>query len=300
MINQSFISFFKSLEQAQEQVISPEITHVFQGFIQLKPKDPQPYFQATNSAISLSFDALNNAYLVDCRGDELDVTPSIKVFPFLENGIKQLLVRVAYLPNDFGSELVYLKLDVAVGASREVYFSNCFLVTDDDINRTVRFDYIDRFRSIQPTTNERPTPFQSIRLKAYYHDFADASEVSNYYQISKNQHINPRGLEKQLSEWITQPIDSITYSKLLVLMKGVFYINQVRQFLFDNPEYNERIEHSNVSENTFLTDPDEGDFLRIIPVIAGVALQDFRVNVPDVKINDPMNYLYTQTEIPVT
>ena len=54
------------------------------------------------------------------------------------------------MPTDYGSELVYFKLERYGAADGGVkkYYSNKFLVTNQDIEYTARIDYLDRHRNI--------------------------------------------------------------------------------------------------------------------------------------------------------
>ena len=47
-----------------------------------------------------------------------------------------------------------------------------------------------------------------------------------------------------------------------------------------------------------ITDPNPNDTLKIIHVVIGSSMIDFRVNVPNIRINDPDGHLITQTQIP--
>lgn len=301
MTDFAFLKISPNLLTAQDLGTSPEVENNFIGQIQLKPKDPLPYWQATNSNISLTVGNYT-ACLIDCHGNEDDVTNHIYLREFEENGITQLQIRVAYLPKDYYGDLVYLKID-RFGDDTSFYYSNKFLVTDEGIEKTSRIDYIDRYRPLinfSAPDSEVPNTifYHSIRLRFYFENYVNQDDVITYFQVSKSQHINPRSFEKNLKQWRAEVFDAWTFQRLKRALLGVCYIGQIRNYIKEAAPYSPREVATNFSDNTFLTDPNYSDILNIAPVIIGSNLIDFRVNVPEVRINDPLNFLITQSKIP--
>lgn len=293
MPDYSFIRFAPTTAKAWDLDESPEVKHQYYGQVHLKPLDRQPYRQVTNSDIPLIVGNYS-AYLVDRCGNETDVTDNVIIENYTYNGIGQLKVKLSYLP-DMGGELVYLKIDRYDNGTK-FYYSNKFLCTAEGIEYTSRLDYIERDRTIIGDNSKQY--IQSIRLQFYKHNFVSRTEIDTYYQITRGLHVNPRALEKELVEWKTQPFDGWTMKRLIRAMLGVCYINQYRSYLFEAPEYNKRELESNISENLFITDINQEDYLVVVEESPSDSLISFRVNVPTVTINDDGNYLVTQTQIP--
>ncbi len=292
MVDYSFIRLAATQALAQDLGYSPEVQHAYLGQIQLLPNDPQPYNQATNSRLGVSVGAYT-AYIVDGCGNEEDVTSYVTLTAFQENGIDQLKIQLANLPTDYGAQLVYLKIDrFSTGA--KFYYSNKFLLTDQESQFTSRLDYVDRERSIEAIGGENSIGFiQSTRLRMYPTNFIPRHDVQQYYQITTGQHVNPRALAKELTEYKFPMADPWTYKRLLRAMLGVCYIDQSRAYLFEAPEYAPREGRSNFSENRFLTDIDDNDFLGIAEV--STSMVDFLASSTELASS---TYLSSQLQIP--
>lgn len=301
MADLAFIRFRLTPTLAQDLDESPEVEQHYYGQIQLKPLDPYPYYQVTNSTFDMPVDpgTYSVALVNSCTLEEEDVSDNVEVTNFEENGITQMKVRIAYLPTDHYSDLMYLKIDGGSLSSERVYYSNLFLVTDLEIERTTRIDYVDTRRDI-PTSNENTGVLgyiQSIRVQIYKKNGADESVVERYRQMSRGQNVIPRVLRNKLIEWTTQEFNYWTYERVMEALFGVCYFDFVRQYPFNTPEYNPREELSNISEMRFITDPDESDVINIQQVIVGASLVDFDTT-ETITINFTTDYNVTQIQIP--
>ena len=271
MADISFLRLHPDIEVAQDLGESPHARLRITPQIQLLPYDPQPYQQITFSDLPLTFGNDYIAYIVGCaNGATVDVTDHIILSAPLEG---QIVVKIAYLPYDFGNEPVYLRID-RYGDGLKNYYSNKFLVTANNAELTSRIDYVNRGLFIPGFANRgsEPAPifFQSIRLQFYFDNPVDATEVENYYQISTSQTVNPRVSIKEYRKWKTQLFNGWA-TKLLAkaLYDGKCYINQTRNYIVEGFERTDREGMSNFSEQEFLTDPDDNDKLTIIPLIIG-------------------------------
>lgn len=287
------------MEQAFDLGESVEVENHHLGQIQLTPLDNQPYYFASNLSAGVLYDDNYTAEIITCSKSEAeDITANINIQSFEEGDLTQILFCLANLPTDYHAELVYLKITFN-GIAAAPYFSNPFLLTNDDVEYTSRIDYLDKDRNIPfvqgiSTSSEF---FQSARLKFYYKDYVDQTDLETYYQISTSQNVNTRASKKFLSKWITKPFNAFTFSRLSsAFYNGSCYINQIRNYPIEGFEYNEREELSNISESVFITDPDEGDFLIILPVYTNEVLIPFRVNSSSF-VNS--QYYINQSQIPV-
>lgn len=265
----SFLQISTDINKAQDLGESPHATLRLTQQIQLLPFDPQPYLQATNSKLPLSVNNDYSVFLVKCNDlTEVDVTDHV----FIRNFESQLVIKLAYLPYDFNTTPVYLKIDRGTtGSAQNIYYSNKFLLTRHNESLTSRIDYKERDRIItDPNTETLSGLFQSIRLQFYFDNLVDATDIETYYQISTSQTVTPRVSVKEYYKWKTQLFNGWALSRLAqALYDGRCYINQVRNYIVEGFERAEREGMSNISENVFLTDPDEYDTLNIIPLIIG-------------------------------
>ena len=268
----AFIKLHPQIEVAQDLQESPLALLRYTPQIQFKPFDEQPYVQITASKdIGLTIADDYTVSIVRCRDlYEVDVTEHVLIRPIFLNGVDQLMLRIAYLREDFGTEPVYFKVNrgtIVPQTANPFYYSNKFLVTATKIEFTSRLDY---FNSTNNFVSMARAPMESIRLAFYFNDHIDQTEVDTYYQITTGQNVNPRILIKEYTEWQTQIFNAWTFKRLSrAFYFGRAYINQVRHYPVEGIEYNPREGHTNVSEMTFITDPDDTDTINIIPVIIG-------------------------------
>ena len=265
----SFLQISTDINKAQDLGESPHATLRLTQQIQLLPFDPQPYLQATNSKVPLSVNNDYSVFLVKCNDlTEVDVTDHV----FIRNFESQLVIKLAYLPYDFNTTPVYLKIDRGTtGSAQNIYYSNKFLLTRHNESLTSRIDYKERDRIItDPNTETLSGLFQSIRLQFYFDNIVDATDIETYYQITTSQTVTPRVSVKEYYKWKTQLFNGWALSRLAqALYDGRCYINQIRNYIVEGFERAEREGMSNFSENEFLTDPDENDTINIIPLIIG-------------------------------
>lgn len=268
----TFIKLHPNREAANDLGESPNAVLRYGGQIQLLPFNKKPYHQVTTSSFGLTIGAYK-VYLVRCEdGLEVEITEHVLLQPFTENGITQLKIRIAYLHQDYGSNPVYLKIERFGGADNGLkkYYSNEFIVTNDKSELTSRFDYIDKSRSIPAgSVSEQLLGFvQSIQLRVYFDDFVQKTEIETYYQITKSQNVNPRISLKEYAQYKTQIFDAWTFKLLArAFYTGKCYIGFIRNTIIEGLEYEKREGQSNISENTFITDPDEKDTIYIDNVI---------------------------------
>ena len=237
---------------------SVEVEHNYLGSIQLKPRDPQPYYQLSNFDWNFVLDVYTVVLVVLRTCKEYDVTNNVDITKFTENGLTQGKFRYADIPYDFGNDLVYFKVSLS---PKNFIYSNLIRITNNDIDKTVRIDYVDNTRE----GNEEYK--QSTRVNLYKHNHVANTEIDAYYQISTEQNVNSRIQENSLQEWYMPPINAWTFKRIeKAFYNGGFWLDLVRNYLTSPLEYVERQELSNVSEQMFTTDPNEDDILNVIEV----------------------------------
>ena len=246
------------MSDALSQDESVEVEHNYLGSIQLKPNDPQPYYQLTKLDFNLVISNYN-AYVVVLNGcAEFDITDNIIITTFVENGITQGKFQYSDIPYDFGDELVYFKIDLNGNGIKFIY-SNLIRITDD--NKTTRIDYLDNTRPGQKDF------IQSTRIRMYKHNHVANTEIDAYYQITTEQNVNSRIQENSLVEWYVPPINAWTVKRIeKAFYNGGFWLDLVRNYVTSPIDYVERQDLSNVSEQMFTTDPNEDDILNVINI----------------------------------
>ena len=158
---------------------------------------------------------------------------------------------------------MYFKIDLD-GNDLKFLYSNLIRVTDHEIERTTRLDYLDNTRTFD---GGGFILTQSTRLNLYYHNHVSNTEIDSYYQISTEQNVNSRIQENSLKEWYMPPINAWTFKRIeKAFYNGGFWLDKERNYLTSPLEYAERQDLSNVSEQLFTTDPNEDDILKIINV----------------------------------
>lgn len=261
LLDYSFIRLKTSKQEAFNLDNSPVINLSYLGQIQLLPLDPFPYVQTTDFTINYFGDSTSfNAYLVDCDGNEEDLNSHFKPVVGQDiNGIFQLQFKLAYLPKDYGQNLVYLKIIAITGDLRYIFYSNKFKITREDEFLTSRVDY-SLFKPLTFGENTSPSEFNSIRLPFYLHDHIDKDEISTYLMISNGEHVNSSTIHSDLTEWVFEYIDYFTNTRLKrAIQRGLCYINGVANQSTESFEYEGRYGRSNISTTKFITDQDEGD-----------------------------------------
>lgn len=263
----SFLTLFSSLEAAKDLGESPQAYNRYSTQIQLLPDSKNPYVQVTSSPFSLSVvEGSYKVYLVSCENDEeIDVTSNVTLTEFAENSITQIKIKISSLCADYGTSTVYLKVDRA-GDGTRYYYSNLFLITNENAELTARIDYLDHTRSIPNSDvyDETYGVLQSIRLQFYYNNHISKADLDVYYEISTGQNVNPRILQKEYAQWQTQPFNAYHYKRLeRAFYGGKCYINQIRNYPVEAFEPPPREGHTNISEMTFITDPNELDKINL-------------------------------------
>lgn len=243
MVDYSFLRLKDSFEQAKNIGDSPTATHTFFDCIQFSPNEA--YSQITNVTGGISFSGDYEAYLVDCNNEVVkDIKNNVFIEEFiLSNGNTQCSIEIININEDFYRKTLYIRLDNTV--SNVSYWSNPVNVTDYRIWETSYFQYknYDDFEGIGYTNAQK---WQSIRLRCYFDIPVDESEVSDYFQISRNKTISARALIKRFEQYKIEYINSFTFVRLNTLLKhDLIYLNGVRVTNKPIAESEERLGESN-------------------------------------------------------
>lgn len=261
----TFLWFKTSKALAWAQKLSPMVDMEYRGQLHLKPQDPKPYIQITRSPTSLPINIEDlDVYLVDCNNEEVEINDHVDIFPYLDtNNIWQIYLRLKYLPLDYGANLVCLKISTQTGIVRSGYYSNPFLLTGLDIDKTVRIDYLETREPYQGLK-----VFNSVRLRMYRNDYVPGTELTTYYQITKGQNVISRVNKDRRVEWICEKMDSWHWIRLEeALYNSRCYFDFVRNYPAEALAYEPRLGDTNMNYQRVVTDPNETDTINIPSII---------------------------------
>lgn len=297
----SFLWFKTTKKEAWSQTRTPVIDLNYRGQLQFLPFDPQPYIQITDSATSLQISNEATVTILDACGEELNINEHVDLRSITDtNGIKQIYIRLKFLPVDYGMNLVCLKIVSAISEVAYTYFSNPFLLTSLNWERTSRVDYrvVRDYDGVVSTETGYTNLYQSARLSFYENRHVDATELDNYYQISKNQDVITNVNENDRIEWMFEKADAWHWVRLSkALYRSACYINQERNYPSEGLELQPRDGDTQVSESSFITSPNPTDRINIIPIIIDPSI-DY---VPFLASSSALwstSYLWSQSEIP--
>src|SRR5690606_4797901 len=171
-----------------------------------------------NVSGGISFEGDYEVHIVDIFGNVLeDVTEHIFIEEFTDyNGNTQLKIEIINIRTDYYGRAVNFRFTHTT--SDAIYYTNAVLITNKNIERTVRYDYWND-ETIDETDYSTAQYKQSIRLTTIYKNPVNNSENTEYYQISTGRNISTRYLEKLGHSYLVENMDLFTYSRLLKLFK---------------------------------------------------------------------------------
>ena len=257
MVDYSFIRFKNNFTDAKNIGNSPVTQIPYFDSISLSPKES--YLQLTNIEGGISLEGDYEVYIVDCNDNGLkDVTDNFFITEITsENGTNQLEIEIVNINSDFYRETVYFRIKSLL--SNDVYYSNPLNITDYQKETTTYFEYknFEDFEGIPYTSSQK---WQSIRLKSYFDVLENQTEVSDYFQISRNRTISTRPLIKRFERFNAEEIDMFTYDRLnTLLVHDLIYIDGVRVSNKTTLEDIERIELSSLVNSSFTISKDYND-----------------------------------------
>lgn len=256
----NFIEFNTDKNIATSILTSPIIQfHKFNG-IQLLPNSLNPYIQTTNVSGGIELEDWT-AYVVDsCTGIETNITDYFFVDRVFQdtNGQAQFDWSITNVPFDFGNNLVYLKVDQAIG---ETFYSNFFQFTNIDSEKTCRLDY----------RNKETDTMQSIQVQMYYWQQLKQTEINSYYEVSTRNTVTTLVKSQKFQSWRTDFLPNFIMIKIDDVFEHKFvYLDLVRANLFEAIEIQELTQEENFKSNVIKIskfDNDVYDPLQVIPLI---------------------------------
>jgi hypothetical protein len=246
MIDYSFLRLKDNFELAKNMQDSPVTTHFFFNPIQLLPN--KTYLQITNFENGISLDSDCEVFVVDCDDNVLaDITDNVFIEEFNDaNGNNQCKIEFVNLGVDFYRETVLIKFKML--SSNAEFWTNPINITSYQSERTVFFKYknYDDFGGIGYTN---ANVWQSISLALYFDIPLDETETEDYFQISRNNTISARALEKVFEQYRIEQINNFTFVRLNKLLKHeLIYVDDIRVTNKPVASSSERLGDSNYFE----------------------------------------------------
>ena len=202
------------------------------------------YTQISNNKDGISFDNDYSVFVVDCENTELlDITAKVDIYEFTDiNGINQIAFTIDSIGKDFGFNYVKLKFSKTTG--NDIWFTNEFVITNEFLEETTRFDYKQNDSIIDV--------YQSIRLHCFFDRLDSETEIKDYYQITRGNTISTRALFKEKSFFKFATITPFVYRRINVLLiNDIVYIDTFRMTNKTSVKGSERLGFSNLSEAEF-------------------------------------------------
>lgn len=226
MIDYSFLRLKDNITDALNIGDSPVTTHYYFNPIQILPN--KTYTQITNIDGGIAITSECEVFIIDCDDNVLaDITDNVFFSEFTDiKGQNQLAFEIVNLGVDFYRTTVLLKFKQL--ASDAVYYSNPINITAYQSERTVFFKYknYDDFNGIGYTAANL---WQSISLSMYFDIPIDETETEDYFQISRNNTISARALQKVFEQYAIEQINAFTFVRLNSLLKHeLIYLDDLR------------------------------------------------------------------------
>lgn len=270
----SFLRLTTSFSEAKRGENSPVASLPYTGFIQLLPNET--FAQKTNLKNGISLLGALVAELVDsCENTVLDLDGLFYYDTYTDqNGNEQIDFEFGMIGQDFYTMPLYLRLtDLGNGTK---YYSNAFLVTHYEAERSARFDYThsELFYGIDYATK----PFiQSIRLAGVYdHTPANKLDFKQYTTFSGLQ-TNYRQTVSFLRKYIIEAFGNFENDRLAVLFSHpIVYIDGERVTVSDFKN-NDRIGDTNWFTGEFTANKTGEMYLWDYQIFVGLEAVEFRV-----------------------
>lgn len=274
MADVTFIGLYDTLDKALSKRVSPEIDFYGVCGINLLPLKQEKIRQKTNNDVGVSIESYT-AYLVNLRtNDEVDVTDNFFVENLFqdEKGFNQVTWNLTNIPDVFGSELCYLKINQTVGQD---YFSNVFTVDSSQEDKTAVFFYKQKEADLM----------LSIGLKMWFYESLKQVEIKNYYELSTKNTVTLSTKSKKYERWKTDIIGRDLAIFISDMFESKFlYLDGFRVNLFEAfeiPELTSKSETKRYSVKLNINKNDTFDPLNeviAVPVVPEIVLNSVETN----------------------
>lgn len=239
------INLFKSLKQAMYFRNSQINTQFIFSGVHLLPNNPVKYIQATNTTGGIYLEDWTVKVISICGKELGDITDSFKIESKFTNpnGDDQIVWSLENITQDFGFELIYLKITQALG---ETFYSQPFRITSIDEDKTCQITY----------KQKKQDPFQSIGITAWFRNEDIKTEITTYFEESTQSTVTASVEQNELEIFRTELISrSVLIQFVKILTLPFVYINSVRCSLYEAPEIPPPTSQENFSYFDFTISP---------------------------------------------
>ena len=227
------------------------------------PNNTIPYKQVTNTPDGINLeDWTVNAVILCDESKRTNITSSFLV-EFLTNSLNgnpQFIWSLTNVPFDFGYNLIYLEVEQANG---ELFYSQPFLLTDIESEKTTTFHY----------KESKTDKYQCIGFQAWYRQPTKQTELTTYYETSTFNTVTQAVKVSILEKYSTEEMSMQQLIKLTnVLESPYLYCNLVRASLFEAIKIPDTVQQENWAFIDFTLSPNEndifnGDFVEPLEII---------------------------------
>ena len=242
MAHKPVINIFKSLNEAiffKNSQINTQF--VFSG-VQLLPNNPIKYIQVTETPNGINLeDWIVKVYSL-CGKELGDITNNFMVESLTNstNGNPQLYWSLQNINQDFGWQLVYLKITQVLG---ETFYTQPFRLTSIESEKTTQINYKFKENDV----------IQSLGFNLWYDDEDLLQELTTYYEESTKSWVSASMEQGYIEMWKTELMHKSVLLKLKEIMGLPFvYANGVRVSLKEASETPKKVAQENFAEMTFV------------------------------------------------
>ena len=241
------INIFRTEAEALTFKNSPVNSFYRFNGVQLLPNNEIPYVQVTNTPLGLNLEDWT-VYAVDLRTNvEQDITDSFNVDSLTnsDNGNPQLYWSLTNVPIDFGYNLIYLRIEQALG---ETFYSQSFMLTDYRKEYTTQFHYKERKGDVM----------QSIGIKTWFRQEKEETELSTYFELSTQLTVTEAIKVNETEIYYTEQMSIDQLKKLAMILRSPYcYIDGYRAYLYKALEIPDLKSSENFAQINFQVSIDE-------------------------------------------
>ena len=189
---------------------------IYNRAIQLLPD--QHYCQISNTPNGIAFDGDLVVQIVDgCDTVLATITDKCAASEFVDmNGLQQIIFEVDNIGIDFYFKTVYFKLIKSDVSSGVVFWSNPVIISNERANEVARAAY--RHSSDDLGINySRAFKYQSIGLRMWVDRPGNPSEVTNYYQYTRERQASLKLQRKTSRVYNIEPLSTFVFDRLATL-----------------------------------------------------------------------------------
>lgn len=255
-----FINIFRTKEEAfyfKNSQINTQ--YIFKG-VQLLPNNSAKYIQVTATPEGIDLEDWTVKAIDLCKGTSTDITQYFFVDSITNDldGAPQLYWSLTNVPIDFGYRLIYLEITQAVG---ETFYSNPFLLTNIESEKTTQFHYKDSKESV----------YQSVSLQTWFLDEDKKTELTTYYEVSTKNTVTQAIKTSYLHKFRTELMPKSVLIGLTYLLESpVLYVNYIRCSLFSAIDLPEKVAQENFAMFDYNLSPNFNDNFFGLPDYSGI------------------------------